>query len=505
MQLAPRLNVPLSMALLVIVSCGILVASNGNLFAALFVPVAVLMLAITIFRPDWGFVILVSTMLFCDQYSVDAFPSSLSYRIRYFWHLQDIPYLIRLEGVTLNLFELHVLLVLAAWILAKALRRTSRPVDVPTQSLALCFLGWIAITFVRGLGGGSQLLPAIRETRGIIYFLVLFFFTPRIVTTEKSLRMVIGAIIGILAIKAVQAIINVAGIGLDFGTYGYLTPNQEDAVFFVDGLALLAAMATFRARSSWRGFAFILVVLLSVGFFLGNRRSVYVSALVTALAFVLSIRGQDLRRVMLPLGVSLFFGSLYIAAFWNSGGLIGFPAQQVKSVFVEDDSEVSQRNASSNLYRKKETYNLAQNIQKSPLVGLGFGVPYDTPLDLHLRFGLSSYVAHNSIVWLFMRIGGIGFFFFLLFLGAFLYWAALRLGQFADPFLKAVCIFGMLSIINQMVVAYAEMQLTYYRNMSLLGIVLGLVVVAHSLDLEKRPTANPNEGSRPERETWRMT
>jgi O-antigen ligase len=95
--------------------------------------------------------------------------------------------------------------------------------------------------------------------------------------------------------------------------------------------------------------------------------------------------------------------------FWHSSGTLGFPAQAIKSVVAP--SELSQRDQSSDAYRVAESHDIVFTIKSSPLTGIGFGKPFYRPIPLPAItvFQLSQYITHNSILWVWMKVGVLGF------------------------------------------------------------------------------------------------
>jgi hypothetical protein len=108
--------------------------------------------------------------------------------------------------------------------------------------------------------------------------------------------------------------------------------------------------------------------------------------------------------------------------------------------------------------------------------GIGFGNKYDQPISLvFIPFSLRDYIPHNEIFWLIVKSGMVGFFFFWLFLDAFILRAAHLFYRLADPYLKSICAMIIIAIIGQVVVSYYDLQLTFYRNMVYLGLVMGFL------------------------------
>jgi O-antigen ligase len=72
---------------------------------------------------------------------------------------------------------------------------------------------------------------------------------------------------------------------------------------------------------------------------------------------------------------------------------------------------VSDRNQDSDLYRTIEKADIVATIRSSPILGIGFGHPFLRPIPLPPinLFLLSPYMPHNAILWMWMKVGALGF------------------------------------------------------------------------------------------------
>ncbi len=102
-------------------------------------------------------------------------------------------------------------------------------------------------------------------------------------------------------------------------------------------------------------------------------------------------------------------GGLYTAAFWNSTGSIGFAAQAIKTVIAP--GQLSAEDQSSDLYRQIEAYDLWATIRSNELFGVGFGQKFLRPVPLPdiSFFVFWEYLPHNTILWIWMKMGVGGF------------------------------------------------------------------------------------------------
>jgi O-antigen ligase len=125
------------------------------------------------------------------------------------------------------------------------------------------------------------------------------------------------------------------------------------------------------------------------------------------LSVVVFFRRRRAFLAVVPLVVLLTAG--YTVAFWNATSGVGFGAQAIKTVIAPDS--VSERDRSSDLYRAIENYDLAYTLRAEPLTGVGFGKPFYRPIPLPdiSFFVFYQYIPHNTIVWVWLKLGYFGF------------------------------------------------------------------------------------------------
>jgi O-antigen ligase len=96
---------------------------------------------------------------------------------------------------------------------------------------------------------------------------------------------------------------------------------------------------------------------------------------------------------------------IYLPVGWNSNAAIFAPVRKIRSL---TDSEVN----SSTLWRELENYDLIYSYGQRPVLGSGFGHPYEEPIklpDVTARYELEPYIPHNSVLGLWAYGGLFGF------------------------------------------------------------------------------------------------
>lgn len=467
----------------------VLVVTDGNMTTAGGLVCFLAIAAITVYRLEWGFCVFLFVVLLFDQYSIPGFPTPTT-TIGYFLNINAIGWLPHIEQGILNLMELHLLMLFVIWFLTGVIGRNMHTVKVPFRgTLALWFLAVVA-SIAHGAALKGDMTISLWETRAFFYMALMIVFVPQIIRTEKDVRLVVWSAIAGVTVKALQGVERFASLGFSFGNWPDIhetLTNHEDPVFIVTLLVLLIALVLFGDHGKERRALTLLLIPLLIGYVAAQRRAAYASLMATLAAFVVLIPAPQRKVVIRAVGVFALFFALYLGVFWESYSRLGSVAQQFKATVTEEGGVRGEKDIQSTMYRKIENYNLGQTFQSSPIVGIGFGRAYDKVMTLlGSGFALGDYVAHNQILWVFVEMGVFGGLMFWLFFNTYVFRGAMIFRSISDPYLKAVCAMCVVAVINQLVVSYVDMQLTFYRNMVYLGTFMGLMPVIQTVDASKR-------------------
>jgi hypothetical protein len=482
----PRVKKVMQIALLFgasLVLFAVLLLTNGSLIPSLALLGLITVVLLTIYRVDWGFYVFILMVFFFEQYFKVGFLAEVGY----FSNINGIHYIPQIKEAVLTPMELHLGLIFLVWVVVVALRKNIEIVPVPLRATASMFFLALISSVVYGLSRGGDLVNSLWETRAFFYLGIMFFFVPQIIRTREQLRNLIWFCIAGIGFKAFQAAERYASLGFTFGSWPHINEGlagSDDAVCIVTLFLLLGALVVFGVSSKQRWTLLWLLPVWLLGFVAANRRSTYASFMATLFAFIILVPKRERQIILKILIVFLVVFGLYLAVFWNSPSRIGAIAQQFKSTVTgEGGIRGEYKDRTSTLYRDYENYNLAYTFRAAPAVGIGFGKEYDRPLlPWGSEFGLSNYIPHNQILWIFVKMGLIGGVLFWLFFNSFVFRGAMVISRLADPYLKAVCAVCVLAVIDVFVVAYVDMQLTFYRPMIYLGLLMGLVPVLERLD-----------------------
>ncbi len=123
------------------------------------------------------------------------------------------------------------------------------------------------------------------------------------------------------------------------------------------------------------------------------------------------------------------------------------------------------------------------------LFGLGLGKPYLQPIPLTTLFQAIAeadpyyaYVPHNNIYWIWMRLGAIGFLAFWYLIGSIIVRGSLIARQLGDRYLQMAAIYVVSMTCMEIIVAFADYQLFFYRNVIYIGLLAGILMKLPELD-----------------------
>jgi hypothetical protein len=447
--------------------------TGGSIFLAVSVIGIAGVILLTLYRIDWGFMFFLGAVLAFDQFPPSGFDRSIIGK-EYFQNLKSQPLLSSVDFAVANPLELHLFLIFMTWVFMILMKKPMTFLKVPGKGPVLLFFSWLTLSAVLGVGRGGDFLPALWEIRALFYLAILYFFVPQIIQSKEQVRQLFWVVIAALAFKTLQGSVRVINLGFSFGNRTQLT-SHEDPLFFISLFMLLAGLYLYREKGGQRtAMTWLLLPMIAV-FFLAQRRATWGALGACVVAYFILIDNAARRKFILAILPFALIAGAYLGAFWDSPPTgIGYGAHLFRSSFTSEKEEAGDRYY-SNLYRDFENYNLAQTSAKAPLAGIGFGQKYDQPVKLvKIPFPLAEYIPHNEILWLFIKMGAIGFFLFWYFIFSWVSRSTALFRRITDPYLKSVSVLLIVAVLGQIICSFYDLQLTYARNMVYLGTLMGL-------------------------------
>ncbi len=231
--------------------------------------------------------------------------------------------------------------------------------------------------------------------------------------------------------------------------------THEDSILFVVSLVILGAMVLEYPHRKAVWVAVSLWPILSFAMVHNQRRLAYVSMAWCTVATLLLLR-PVLRRAVFKIVLvlsPLLVG--YVAAGWGSRAAVFAPVSALRSVDDEDNA--------SNETRDVENFNLVHTLSKSPVVGTGFGHPYE---EVRHSYSIERYmanyrfVAHNSVLALWSLAGLVGFTLIWLPLPIVIFLAVRSYGRARDATERVAALSCVGVVIAFLVQAYGDMGAT---------------------------------------------
>jgi len=454
------------------ISIGLIhVFTNGDLYISIAGLAIGTIAIITYYRLEWGFFVFVGLVLVFDQFAIPGF-EPMTYKASYFLTLNAI--FPNLSVGFLTPMEIHLCFLIAMWILVSVIKRDRQSSKTAIVAAVGLFFSWLIVSLVHGFANGGDPMISLWEVRALSYLGIMYFFTGKVIQTKEQVYTLIWICILAITCKALQGAGRFIAGGISLGGARTLM-NHEDPVFAVTLFVLLAGYYVYGFRGKQRRALRWIMIPLILGFYVANRRAALASAVTAFCALLLMLPKVKRKKILILLTLFAVLFGVYLAIYWDLGGRMGQVAQMVKSTVIKDPNVINWEDYTSNIARDQENYNLSVTLKKSPILGLGFGRKYELPLRVYGTFALKGYVTHNQILWLLVKTGPVGFFLFAFFIIAFVMKTSNAFKKIDDTFLKAVCVMVIAAILNQLVVSYVDMQLTFHRNMIYLGVLMGLL------------------------------
>jgi O-antigen ligase len=437
-------------------------------------------------RPIRGLYIIFAAGLALEQFALN-FPDSLTDRTGFFENLNNSSS--ALHGVPITPAELVMLAAILIWLASSISKRS---LELPRGPLVKAYVAYVVVVLgaeVQGLAGGGSFLISLWELRPQAYALITFLLAATLVRTRADLLRLAAIFFAVVTFKGFIAdyryIItlhrNLSGVESIMA--------HEESYFFALFLVAALGIVLWSKDKRLRLVTIALAMVIGLGLMANHRRAGILALTVgVALFVVLAVRfdAANRRRLMNWTVISVIVAGAFLIAFWDhQSGLIGEIVRPFHSIYQPDS-----RDYLSNVYRQAEDANLLLTFKTSPIFGIGFGRPmlYAFHMaDISYIYPLWNYIPHNTLFWIGMRMGIVGFVTFFGLLGIACLQAFRVARDTRDVFLRGVAIFAVAAIGMELAVGYLDLQLDSYRNLIFLGALLGVLYRLPAL-----ATPNPN-------------
>lgn len=357
----------------------------------------------------------------------------------------------------LSPLEILVMATLLFFLIGRISAHPRKPlVTGPLFWAITTFTAFVGIGFLYGLAKGGDPRIALYEGRHLFLLLPVYMLIINLFDRAALQRLAWTGVAAIF-VNALLALLYLSG--LSAAKRDTLEALGEHAASVHWNVLILLPLVAFlyRSNQAWTRLV-MLAMLLPVGIvYLAAQRRASVAGLVGAVGVVLLTLWWENRAkflVIVPILAVVTAG--YTAAFWNSQSSAGFPAQAIKTIIAPDS--VSEDNQGSDQYRQIENFDLNFTIRAEPIFGLGFGHEFYRPIELPdiSFFEFYRYIPHNSILWIWVKTGFLGFASMLLMFGVAMRAAGQTIISRADAAGRGLVLIGLCYVLMYVIYAFVD-------------------------------------------------
>jgi hypothetical protein len=321
----------------------------------------------------------------------------------------------------------------------------------------MAFTLFVLYGYVQGMRTGGDRNVALWEMRPLLYVPLFYVLITQLLTTRQQYIRLFMVAMGAVFLHAVFAINYFRGLpAVERAELESL--GEHGASIHIDALLLLvlALMLIKGCPPRLRVGMLLLAIPCLVAYGMAERRAAVVALSVGVVMLSIIIHRRNRRAFWWFVPTVAVVTTLYLGAFWGAQGMLGFPAQAIKSVIAP--GQLSEADRSSDLYRQFERFNIWYTIRSDPLRGLGFGRQFYQPIPLPdiSFFVFWQYLPHNSILWVWIKTGYFGFVAMLYLFARTVQRGAITVARLTDPVQLAFAIAALGYVVMYIVFAYVD-------------------------------------------------
>jgi O-antigen ligase len=313
------------------------------------------------------------------------------------------------DNLFLNPLELVAGVTLLAWLMRRLADREWTFVRGRMFTPVAIFTFFVVFGFVRGLGAGGDKRIAIFEGRPLFYMIIVYLLATNLLTTRRQYVRLVMVALTAVAIQSIFSLQYYRGLpGAERAALESL--GEHSATIAMNALFILLITAICLKCSRWLRWTTLLLAPPVVWAYLLSQRRAAMVALFVGVFIVIVVMYQRRRRAFWFVAPTVvLIGTGLVMATWNAVGALGLPSQAVKSVLFPNDLNSS--DASSDMYRQLENFNLYFTIRVNRAFGVGFGRQFLRPAPMPdiSFFEFWQYIPHNNVLWIWVKMGFLGF------------------------------------------------------------------------------------------------
>jgi len=341
------------------------------------------------------------------------------------------------------------------------------------RALKLCVLAmsltvvWLEIY---GLARGGDFKSSLWQIRQLLWAGPIFYLFSLMLRGPEDARLLGKVILAAGLWKAGMALYFYEVVCRPLNIRPTHANTHADTILYVTAVALVLSNVLHRIGLRSILLALFTLPPLLAGIIINNRRIAYVSlALSVVVAFALLPPGRLKRKITIVLLAAAPLMPIYVAVGQSSNSLIFMPAVKVMSIFSENDR--------SALSRDIENWNVVDTVKAHPIIGQGFGHEYNERVQADSItdfFSLYRYIPHNSVLWLWLLGGLVGFTLLWAPLVVGAYFAILTYRHVREPDTRTAALTCICVIIAHEIQQYGDMGSQYWMSAFLFPAALAM-------------------------------
>jgi hypothetical protein len=402
-----------------------------------------------------------------------------------------------LQGLPDRPIGFLLLLVLVVLVISRLMKRTTPLEGGPLILPFGLFMLTVVMGVIHGLATGGQLKIIVIEARPLWYLFITYILAYNLFTNLKQVKALFWIVILGEGFKGLQGlyILYVVLKGDTTGQDSLIA--HEDSYFFA---ALLLLIVLFCICCRYRAqliTALIVLPAVVISMVANQRRADYIAMLLgmaVAWIIVIILRPQNRKSLIRTGVIVVIIGGAYVGGFSHVQGSFASPARSIVAVFSPSDSDI--RDIQSNLYRIVENHDLKYTESQNPILGLGFGKSFSTPwplINISVDDPYYLFIPHNTIYWIWADLGPLGALALWYLFGSIIVRGTLIVRNLKLPYLQLAGIFAIAIVIMEIVIAFADYQLFFYRPVLYVGLFVGLLAKLPKIERHELATSSPPE------------
>jgi hypothetical protein len=436
-------------------------------------------LALIFYRPRFGLYIILGLGLAGDGTLSAWFPF-----MKNFSSAESILFVH--DALIINPLETYLAATIVSWVIHRTsfqrLKFTPNPLIVP----ALIFMGFVFFGLWYGLKNGGVMNIALWEARPFFYLVIMLFLASNLLEERSHVILFLWAAMAGIFFEMLTGLWYFFVL-LRGNLVGVNSISDHPAAIHLNTLFVFTISAWYtKISTAKRATLTLMAVAALIPYFANQRRAAFITLGIALVVFSFLLFVENRKRFwqIVPPVLILVLG--YVLVFSNIPGPLAGPAKAVISVVSPE--RASSRDQSSNAYRDLENYNLHFTVRQKPLTGIGFGQKFYViaPMPDIGWFVWWQYFPHNSIIWIWLKTGAVGFFCLLYLFGYSIMLGAQIVRQLPNNEFRAAALTAILYLIMHITFAYVDIgwdgQSAIY-----IGAAMGLIGSIERLARNKEP------------------